>query len=162
MSTSDIYHWWRDYSIRNQYDYQKHLEYTEAVEKHGHLPASMMLFAPTSNNPDVWTDIVRIKTLNTELSRKTTESHVCPLQLDVIERLIERFSNEGDTILDPFGGIHSVPYQAIKMRRKGVGIELNSTYWKFGVSFCERAENKMNAPTLFDMDDVLTEEEIEV
>ena len=153
MSTSDIYHWWRDYCKDHGYDYQTHLQYTEAVEKHGHLPASMMLFAPCSNNPDVWTDIIRIKTLNTDLSRKTTENHVCPLQLDVIERLIERFSNPGDVILDPFGGVMSVPYQAIKMRRQGWGIELSSQYHGFGVGYCERAENKLNAPTLFDMED---------
>lgn len=154
MSTSDIYHWWRDYCKDHGYDYQTHLQYTEAVEKHGHLPASMMLFAPCSNNPDVWTDIVRIKTLNTDLSRKTTENHVCPLQLDVIERLIERFSNPGDVILDPFGGVMSVPYQAIKMRRQGWGVELSSQYHGFGVSYCERAEKKLNAPTLFDMEDM--------
>jgi DNA modification methylase len=154
MSTSDIYHWWRDYCKDHGYDYQTHLQYTEAVEKHGHLPASMMLFAPCSNNPDVWTDIIRIKTLNTDLSRKTTENHVCPLQLDVIERLIERFSNQGDVILDPFGGVMSVPYQAIKMRRHGWGIELSSQYHGFGVGYCERAEHKLNAPTLFDMEDV--------
>jgi DNA modification methylase len=76
----------------------------------------------------------------------------CPLQLDVIQRLIERFSNPGDTILDPFGGVHSVPYQAIKMGRKGVGIELNPEYWRMGVSFCERAEQKLLAPTLFDLE----------
>ena len=154
MSTSDIYHWWRDYCKDHGYDYQTHLQYTEAVEKHGHLPASMMLFAPCSNNPDVWTDIVRIKTLNTDLSRKTTENHVCPLQLDVIERLIERFSNPGDVILDPFGGVMSVPYQAIKMRRQGWGVELSSQYHGFGVSYCELAEKKLNAPTLFDMEDL--------
>lgn len=150
-AVSFVYHWWRDYCKKHDYDYQTHVAYTEAIEQLGFLPASMMLFAPASNNPDVWTDIIRIKTLNTELSRKTTESHVCPLQLDVIERLIERYSNPGDTILDPFGGVHSVPYQAIKMRRKGIGIELNPAYWKFGVAFCERAEQQLTAPTLFDL-----------
>jgi DNA modification methylase len=111
-----------------------------------------MLFPPSSNNPDIWTDILRINTLNTALSMKQEQSHVCPLQLDVIQRLIERFSNPGDTILDPFGGVHSVPYQAIKMGRKGVGIELNPEYWRMGVSFCERAEQKLLAPTLFDLE----------
>ena len=151
MDISDIYHWWRDYAIRNNYDYPTHVEFTEEVERSGRLPASMMLFAPVSNNPDVWTDILRIKTLNTQLSQKTTENHVCPLQLDVIERLIERYSNKGDTILDPFGGVHSTAYQAIKMGRKGVCIELNPQYWKFGVSFCEIAEQDKRAPKLFDL-----------
>jgi len=73
----------------------------------------------------------------------------------VIERLIERYSNPGDTILDPFGGVMSVPYQAIKMKRSGIGIELNPQYWQYGVSFCERAENQLHAPTLFDMEEEL-------
>jgi DNA modification methylase len=75
----------------------------------------------------------------------------CPLQTDVVERLIERYSNPGDTILDPFGGIHTVPYVAIGMGRKGIGIELNPDYWKFGVTFCERADQHESAPTLFDL-----------
>lgn len=161
MTTSELYHWWRRFATKNGYDYPTHLKICEAVEKDGRLPASMMLFAPVSNNQDVWTDIIRIKTLNTELSRKTTESHVCPLQLDVIERLIERFSNEGDTILDPFGGIMSVPYQAVRQKRFGIGIELNPAYWKFGVAFCERAERELNAPTLFDLAEYLNDPIIE-
>jgi DNA modification methylase len=158
METSEIYHWWRNYCEENRYDYMDHVKFTEAVESVGKLPASMMLLAPCSNNPDIWTDIVRIATLNTELSRKTTESHVCPLQTDVCERLIERYSNPGDTILDPFGGIHTVPYVAIGMGRKGIGIELNPNYWRFGVTFCERADREIAAPTLFDMleDDEVT------
>ena len=159
METSEIYHWWRNYCEENRYDYMDHVKFTEAVESVGKLPASMMLLAPCSNNPDIWTDIVRIATLNTELSRKTTESHVCPLQTDVCERLIERYSNPGDTILDPFGGIHTVPYVAIGMGRKGIGIELNPNYWRFGVTFCERADREIAAPTLFDM---LEDEEVTV
>jgi DNA modification methylase len=151
MTTSEVYHWWRAYAKQHRYNYEDHVAFTEAVEQVGRLPASMMLFAPVSNNQDIWTDIIRIKTLNTELSRKTTENHVCPLQLDVIERLIERYSNKGDIILDPFGGIHSTPYQAVKMGRKGWGVELNPDYWKFGVAFCERAERELTAPTLFDL-----------
>ena len=163
FTTSEVYHWWRAYAKANRYSYADHVAFTEAVEKVGRLPASMMLFAPVSNNEDVWTDIVRIKTLNTELSRKTSENHVCPLQLDVIERLVERYSNPGDVVLDPFGGVHSTPYQAIKMGRKGWGIELNPDYWKFGVAFCERAEKQMTAPTLFDLTelDVPEAEDIE-
>jgi DNA modification methylase len=150
MSNSAIYAWWKKYCDKNGYSYPSHVQFTEAVDAVGKLPASSMLFAPHSQNPDVWTDVLRIKTLNTELKRKTTESHICPLQLDVIERLVERFSNEGDTILDPFGGLMSVPYQSIQMGRRGIGIELNYDYWKYGVGFCQGIENKQNAPTLFD------------
>lgn len=153
-NTSEVYHWWRNYAKSHGYDYHDHVAFTEFVEQAGHLPANMMLFAPVSNNPEIWTDILRIKTLNTDLSQKAEQNHVCPLQLDVIERLIERFSKPGETILDPFGGVMSVPYQAVKMKRRGVGIELNPTYWKYGVAFCERAEKEMLAPTLFDLEEV--------
>lgn len=151
MDTSDLYHWWRAFAKKHRYDYPTHLKICEMVEANGRLPASMMLFAPTSENEDIWTDILRINTLNTDLSRKTSENHVCPLQLDVCERLIERFSNPGDTILDPFGGLMTVPYVAIKLKRKGIGIELNPNYWKFGVGFCERVERDLRTPTLFDI-----------
>jgi len=157
LSHSDTMHWWKNYCEKTRYSYEKHVEFCKAVEKLGHLPSGHMLFAPHSNNPDLWTDILRIDTLNTALSMKAETQHVCPLQLCVISRLIERYSNEGDTILDPFGGVMSVPYQAIKMNRKGVGIELNPQYWQYGVSFCERAENQLLAPTLFDMEDELIE-----
>jgi hypothetical protein len=153
MTTSDMYHWWRNFAVKHRYDYPTHLKICEMVEAMGRLPASMMLFAPTSDNPDVWTDILRIKTLNTDLSRKTSESHVCPLQLDVVERLIERYSNPGDVIFDPFAGLHTVPYVALKMKRKGWGVELNPTYWKYGAAFCERMEKEMQTPTLFDLVD---------
>ena len=123
------------------------------VDTAGLIPTSMMLFAPHSKNPDIWTDIQRINTLNTELKRKENDSHVCPLQLDVVERLLERFTNKGDTVLDPFGGVMTVPYVCVKTDRRGVGIELNSQYWEYGVKFCKRLEKKQSAPTLFDMID---------
>jgi DNA modification methylase len=151
MSVSGIYHWWRQYCEKHGYDYPTHLQFTEACEAAGKLPASMMLFAPCGHDPAIWTDILRIKTLNSELRKKTTEQHICPLQLDVIERLIERYSNPGEIIFDPFGGLMSVPYQAIQMDRQGWGTELNRDYWGFGVKFLERLEREQATPTLFDL-----------
>ena len=151
MSVSQIYRAWRKHCKNNGYSYQTHLEFTEAVERMGKLPATHMLFAPHGHDPNIWTDVLRINTLNTDLKRKTTESHVCPLQLDVIERLIDRYTMAGETVLDPFGGLMSVPYQAIKMKRRGIGIELNPTYYGFGVGFCTSIERDLSAPTLFDL-----------
>ena len=151
MTDSALHHFWKQHTLKNGYNYHEHVKLTEMVDTAGKLPASSMLFPPFSNNPDVWTDILRIRTLNTELSRKTTENHICPLQLDVIERLVERFSNENDTILDPFNGVGSTVYQSIKMNRKGVGIELNPAYFDHAVGYCEKAEEHLTAPTLFDL-----------
>ena len=76
--------------------------------------------------------------------------HVCPLQLDIVERIINRYSNEGDLILDPFGGLMTVPMTAVKMGRKGYGIELNSDYFRDGVGYLQSAEDEVETPTLFD------------
>lgn len=76
--------------------------------------------------------------------------HVCPLQLDIVERVINRFSNEGEVVYDPFGGLMTVPMTAIKMHRKGKGCELNPDYFRDGAGYCQNAEDEIDAPTLFD------------
>ena len=76
--------------------------------------------------------------------------HICPLQLDIIERIIERYSAEGETVLDPFGGLMSVPMTAVRMGRKGYGIELNPDYFVDGVGYLQNAEIEVESPTLFD------------
>jgi hypothetical protein len=71
---------WREYSRRAPYDYRTHVEIGKELEKRGKLPASFMLFPPVSNNPMVWTDIPRMRVLNSEQSKRNQENHVCPLQ----------------------------------------------------------------------------------
>ena len=68
-----------------------------------------------------------------------------------MERLINRFSNAGDVVADPFAGLFTVPYMAVKMGRKGVGVELSADYFRDGVGYCERADEEQGMPTLFDM-----------
>ena len=153
MSDSQIYHFWKQFTANNGYEYHNHVNWSEVVEGAGKLPSSSMLFAPHSQSPDVWTDILRIKTLNTEQRKKIAENHICPLQLDVIERLIERYSNPGDLVYDPFNGIGSTVYQSLLMGRQGLGTELCTEYWKHSVGYCEQAEQRMAIPTLFDLID---------
>ena len=69
-----------------------------------------------------------MKTLNTTQSHRQQVLHVCPLQIDIVERIINRYSNPGELVLDPFGGLMTVPLTAIKLGRKGYGIELNPDY----------------------------------
>ena len=76
--------------------------------------------------------------------------HVCPLQLDVVERIVNRYSNEGDLVFDPFGGLMTVPMTAVKMKRRGYGIELNPDYFRDGVGYLQAAEDEVETPTLFD------------
>jgi DNA modification methylase len=82
----------------------------------------------------VWMDIDYGDTLNARDGRdEKDEKHICPLQLPTIERLIGLYSNEGDTVFTPFMGVGSEVYQAIKMNRKGVGIELKESYFNTAV-----------------------------
>lgn len=83
----------------------------------------------------VWLDINQSNTLNCRLAReKNDERHMCPLQLDAIARCIELWSNPGDVVASWFGGIGSESYQALKMRRKAVTVELKKTYYDVLVS----------------------------
>jgi DNA modification methylase len=93
-----------------------------------------------------------MRTLNTNQGRKGWEQHVCPLQLDIVERLIDRFCAKGELVLDPFGGLGTVAYCAVNMGRKGYSIELNEQYWRDSKSYCHAAECKVTMPTLFDME----------
>ena len=110
-----------------------------------------MTVPPISNNPFVWDDIQRTNTLNVRQVSGKKEKHICPLQLDIIERLINRFSNPGDVIFDPFGGLFSVSYKALQMGRKTVSIELNTDYYKDGLFYVKAMYDEVNMPTLFDM-----------
>ena len=79
----------------------------------------------------VWMDVDYRRTLQYRSARDgNDEKHICPLQLDTIERIIHLYSNEGETILSPFGGIGSEGFQAIKMGRKSISIELKESYFK--------------------------------
>lgn len=143
------------YSRNNVYNYKEHIALAEKLDKENKLPATFMCIAPASWNDSVWDDIVRMRTLNAEQRRRDLQMHVCPLQLDIIERLITRYSNEGDVIFDPFGGIGSTPMTAIKMGRYGMACELNNEYFRDGVGYCKAEEDKLSVPTLFDfMEDI--------
>lgn len=92
-----------------------------------------------------WFDIRRTNVLNARIARdEHDEKHICPLQLDVIERVIDLWSNEGDIVFTPFMGIGSEAYQALKMRRRAVGIELKDSYFKQAVENCKQAESAPN------------------
>lgn len=91
-----------------------------------------------------------MRTLNTIQSVKGKEQHLCPLQFDIVNRVIEQMSNPGDIVLDPFGGLMTVPYCALNKGRKGWGIELSPVYFLDGAQYCAQAANNKQAPSLFD------------
>ena len=118
-----------------------------------------MSIAPGSHHPDVWHDVNRMLTFNSEQSKRNLEQHVCPLQFDIVDRIITRYTNLGDIVFDPFGGLMTVPCRAIKLGRYGIGSELNPDYFKDGVRYCQITEAQALAPTLFDLMDLETQVE---
>jgi DNA modification methylase len=142
---------WLKYSRGKIYDFKEHVSLAHEMEKRGILPAEFMaLEVANPGAENVWDDITRMRTLNSEQARKGFEQHVCPLQLDIVERLIERYSNAGELVLDMFGGIGTVAQQAVLMGRRGYSIELSPEYHRDAVRYCRAAEQKVSMPTLFD------------
>ena len=101
-------------------------------------------------NSPVWWDINQSNTLNKLFADEESERHICPLQLDVIERCVKLYSNEGDTVFTPFMGIGSEVYQAVKMGRKAVGIELKKEYFNQSVQNMKALEMEDNQLTIED------------
>jgi hypothetical protein len=115
-----------------------------------------MSLMPGSWAPDVWHDVNRMLTLNGEQKRRNVQMHVCPLQFDIVDRLITRYSNPGDLVFDPFGGLGTVPLRAVRLGRREVGrsSELNSGYFLDSVKYLEAEERQREMPTLFDLDEM--------
>jgi hypothetical protein len=151
ITHQQMFRLFRDHNLANTYSYEDHVDLCDHLREKGKLPVDFMLLQPPSQHPDVWTDVARMRTLNMVQARKGKEQHLCPLQFDIVDRLIVRYSNEGDVVLDPFAGIMTVPYCAVKLRRFGVGVELNPGYWADGVQHLVELEAKASIPTLFDL-----------
>ena len=100
----------------------------------------------------VWMDIRQSNTLQRKSARdEKDEKHICPLQLDLIERCIDLWTAPGEIVLDPFCGIGSVPYQAVLMGRKGLGIELKDTYFEQAAKNMAVAEQENRNKTNLDL-----------
>lgn len=99
----------------------------------------------------VWMDINPSDTLQRESAREDAdERHICPLQLQVIERGIELWTNPGDVVLSPFGGIGSEPYTAVKMGRRAVAVELKESYYRQMCINVANAESAGGQVSMFD------------
>jgi DNA modification methylase len=140
-------------SLMGVYDFEDHVRIGEALELRGALPSTFMAIAPGSHCSDVWHDVNRMRTLNGEQSRRKVQMHVCPLQFDIVDRLITRYSNEGELVFDPFCGLGTVPYRAVMLHRRGRGSELNPGYFFDSVRYLKNAEREANSISLFDVCD---------
>lgn len=151
IEPSAAYQAYRAHSLSTVYDHEHHVACCEAREAARQLPKKFMLLPPASWHQDVWSNITRMRTLNGAQYAKGKEMHLCPLQFDIVDRLIEQFTMPGELVFDPFGGLMTVPYCALKAGRRGLGIELNQAYFRDGAHYCEAMARKLSTPSLFDL-----------
>lgn len=144
----------KDQSRATVYDFDAHVATGEALAEKNALPSTFKSLDPGSWRPDVWDDVNRMLTLNGEQSRRALEFHICPLQFDIVDRLIERYSNKGDLVYDPFGGLGTVPLRARKLGRDGRASELNPTSFRDAVMYQQEMDREQSTPTLFDLLDL--------
>ncbi len=142
---------WKKLNQTEIYDFKEHLRVCEDLDDLEKLSSTFMTLPVHSNNDMVWTDVNRMNTLNAKQVNSKNEKHICPLQFDIIERLINRYSMKGELIDDPFGGLFSTAYKALEMERKAVSVELNSEYFNDGLYYVKAMLHKLSVPTLFDL-----------
>ena len=151
LKMSDRMRRFREHSKSHVYDYERHVELSKELEDRDAISKEFMTVPPASVHPDVWDDVNRMRTLNTTQSQRRKQLHVCPLQLDIVERIITRYTNKGDVAFDPFGGLATVPMMAVRLGRYGYGCELNPGYFGDGVAYLQAEESEMEQPSLFDL-----------
>lgn len=120
---------------------------TSDVEAAEHMEA-LGLAAPRP----AWYGIRETNTLNVRIAREDAdERHICPLQLDLVERCVRLWSNRGELVLSPFAGIGSEGYVSLQQRRRFVGCELKPSYWRTAVTNLRSVEASTTEPALFDL-----------
>jgi DNA modification methylase len=142
---------WKKRNETEIYDFKEHLRICSELDEMEKLSSTFMTLPVHSNNDMVWTDVNRMRTLNANQVNGKKEKHICPLQFDIIERLINRYTMPGEVVDDPFGGLFSTAYKAIEMGRKAVSVELNSEYFNDGNYYVRAMNHKLSVPTLFDL-----------
>lgn len=151
LDAKGIYRKWREASTSTVYDYEAHVAIAEDLGAANSLPPGFALLPPHAWHPEVWSDVARMRTLNGEQAAKGREMHLCPLQFDIVDRIIEFDSNPGDVVYDPFGGLMTVPLRAAMKGRVGWASELNPGYFADGVRVLREHDAKRATPSLFDL-----------
>jgi DNA modification methylase len=152
LSHAEVFRKFKAWSETQIYSYENHVEIAGWCDEMNMLPTGFMLLQPQSWSEEVWSDVTRMMTLNSQQYSKGQEMHLCPLQFDIVDRCIKQFTNKGETVFDPFGGIMTVPYRAMKFKRKGIAFELNKSYFADGAGWCAAMEAEISIPDLFDME----------
>lgn len=155
LDLSQVQKMFAGYFESNIYDYEKHVKTANDLDNIGRLPATFESLRLKARNWFLWDDVNRMITLNSQQSSKKMKMHLCPLQFDICDRVIDGFSNKGEIVYDPFGGLFTVPYRAIKKGRKGRAAELNPDYFSDGLVYMRAVESEITMPSLFDLDSLL-------
>lgn len=150
MDHKQIFQWFKNYTLNEIWDFEYVVKVAETLEMQGKLPSGFMLLQPQSWSDEVWADVTRMRTLNGSQWSKGKELHLCPLQFDIADRVIEQCSNPSDIVLDFFSGLGTVPYRAILKGRIGWGVELSNPYFIDSAAYCKGAERNIKMPSLFD------------
>jgi hypothetical protein len=150
MDVAKIVKFWKKHNKNEVYSFAEHLRLCESLEEQDKLSSLFMTLPLHSNNELVWTDINRMATLNTNQANRNKDKHICPLQFDIVERLINRFTMKGELVDDPFGGLFTTAYKCLEMGRNAISTELNPEYYNDGLYYLKSIEYKINVPSLFD------------
>lgn len=143
-----------EFAKTHVYNFNLHVDVARMLESLNKLPATFETLKIPARTQWVWSDVNRMITLNNNQTQKKLQNHICPLQFDIVDRVIERYSNPGELVDDPFGGIGTVGYRAIKLGRRAFLAELCADYWKDGLSYMRAAEMDFQAPTLFEVEKI--------
>jgi hypothetical protein len=146
-----INRYFKDFMQEKVYDYDLHVETAKSMDNINKLPATFQTLNIPARSFFIWDDVNRMLTLNGSQNQKKLNMHICPLQFDIVDRCINRFSNPGELVFDPFGGLMTVPYRAILVGRKGIATELNPESFRDGLQYLRAAESKVLSPSLFDI-----------
>lgn len=154
LPVDKIGRYFADYMNDHVYDFKEHVDIANEMDSVNKLPATFESLKVNARSEWVWSDVNRMITLNSSQTQKKLQNHICPLQFDIVDRVIERYTNKGELVFDPFGGIATVPYRAIKLGRVGKSTELNHEYWIDGLSYLRAMEHNILSPTLFAVEDL--------
>lgn len=150
-SLSPVFKAWKKWSLENPYNFDLHAAFAEELDRYNLLPPDFCLIPVHSKDPEIWTDITRMRTLNGAQYAKGRELHICPMQFDTVDRLIVQLSEPGHLVYDPFSGLGTTAMRAAMLGRRGLGCELSRAYWMDSLFHCQQAERDAATPALFDL-----------
>lgn len=156
LDAAQVFQLFAKWTRENVYNHEAHVALCDAQAKKGMLPPGFMLLQPQSHSDDVWSDIARMRTLNTLQAAQDRVQHLCPMPFDIARRLITRFSMPGEEVADPFSGLGTTAHEAVSLGRRAFASELSPTYFDESVRYLLALDRKRDVRTLFDLDAAMT------